>query len=135
MENANSFGPLVLPNAPSDQIVQELNELLEVSTMINSRLENIDHDLIDVSPPTLPEQLLHGFLDPTKYLEIDDIVSDAESVDTPLVSLFFNQMMNQMMVRNFSRKRRSKISQSVETASGLNPNGVTTVATKKFALF
>ncbi|GJW97703.1 hypothetical protein Tco_0179511 [Tanacetum coccineum] len=83
MENANPFGQLVPPNAPLDLVVQELDELIEISAMIDSRLENIDHDLIDVSPPASPEQLLHNFLDPHEYLEIDDIVLDAETIDTP----------------------------------------------------
>ncbi|GKD10505.1 hypothetical protein Tco_1190190 [Tanacetum coccineum] len=58
--------------------------------MINSRLENINHDLINVSPPTSPEQMLYDFLNPPEYLEIDDIVSDIESMDTPLVSPFLD---------------------------------------------
>ncbi|GKB20392.1 hypothetical protein Tco_0854315, partial [Tanacetum coccineum] len=79
-----------LPNAPRDQIFQELDELLEISSMVDSRLEIVDHDLTDVSPPTSTEQLLHDFFNLPKYLEIDDIVSDAESVDTPLLSLFLD---------------------------------------------
>nr|GEV63914.1 reverse transcriptase domain-containing protein [Tanacetum cinerariifolium] len=89
-KNVKSFGPPVPPKAPRDQIVQELDELLEISAMIDSCLENIDHDQIVVPPPASPEQLLHNFLDPLEFLGIDDIVSDAESVDTPLVSLFLN---------------------------------------------
>ncbi|GJU31519.1 hypothetical protein Tco_1175108 [Tanacetum coccineum] len=41
-------------------------------------------------PPASPEQLLYNVLDPPKFLEIDDIVFDAESVDTSLVSHFLN---------------------------------------------
>nr|GEU47461.1 hypothetical protein [Tanacetum cinerariifolium] len=88
--NTNPFGLPVPPNAPHDQVVQELDKILEISTMIDSRLENIDHDLIDVSPPASPEQLLHIFLDPPEYLEINDIMSDVESVDTPFVSPFLD---------------------------------------------
>ncbi|GJT10048.1 hypothetical protein Tco_0857090 [Tanacetum coccineum] len=102
MENANPFGPLVPPNAPRDRVVKELDEVLELSAMIDSRLENIDHNLIDVSPTASPEQLLHNFLDPPEYLEIDDIVSDAESVDTPLVSPFLDSDDGEVFVGSFT---------------------------------
>ncbi|GKB46151.1 hypothetical protein Tco_0896904 [Tanacetum coccineum] len=69
---------------------KELDELLEISDMIDSRLENIDHDLIVFPPPASPEQLLHNFLDPPKFLKVDDIVADAEFVDTLLVSPFLD---------------------------------------------
>nr|GFA08166.1 hypothetical protein [Tanacetum cinerariifolium] len=39
-------------------------------------------------PPASPEQLLHNVLDLPEFLKIDNIVSDAESVDTSLVSPF-----------------------------------------------
>ncbi|GKC11493.1 hypothetical protein Tco_1008275 [Tanacetum coccineum] len=42
------------------------------------------------SPPSLPEQLLNNFLNPPDFLGIDKIVSDAKSVDTPLVSPFLD---------------------------------------------
>nr|GEU41319.1 hypothetical protein [Tanacetum cinerariifolium] len=90
MENANSFGLPVPPNVPRNQVAQELNELLEISVMIDSCLENIDHNQIMIPPPASPEQLLNDFLDPSDLLEIDDIVSDAESMDTPLVSPFLD---------------------------------------------
>ncbi|GKC34027.1 hypothetical protein Tco_1046411 [Tanacetum coccineum] len=77
MENTNPFSPPVPPNAPRDQVV---NELLEISAMIDSRLGNIDHNLIVVPPLASPEQLLHNFLNPLEYLEIDDIVSDTEQI-------------------------------------------------------
>ncbi|GJW03472.1 hypothetical protein Tco_1562328 [Tanacetum coccineum] len=90
MEKANPFGLPVPPNASRDQIAQELNEILEISIMIDSRLENIDHNQIVIPPPALPKQLLIDFLDPPDLLKIDDIVSDAESVDTPRVSPFLD---------------------------------------------
>ncbi|GKE38695.1 hypothetical protein Tco_1462100, partial [Tanacetum coccineum] len=90
MKNANPFGPPVSLNAPRDQIAQELDELLEISAMIDSHLENINHDQIVVPLPASPEQLLHSFLDPPEFLEIDDIVLNAESVNTPLVSPFLD---------------------------------------------
>ncbi|GJW60417.1 hypothetical protein Tco_0109752 [Tanacetum coccineum] len=90
VKNANPFSPPIPPNAPRDQIVQELDELLEIYAMIDSQLENIDHDLINVSPPASLEQLLHEFLDPPAYLEIDDIVSDTDFVDTPLICPFLD---------------------------------------------
>ncbi|GJS10735.1 hypothetical protein Tco_0367531 [Tanacetum coccineum] len=90
MENANPFGPHVPPNAPRDQVVKELDELLEISAMIDSRLETNDHNQIVVPPPASSEQLLHDFFDPSKFLKADDIISDAESMDTPLVSPFLD---------------------------------------------
>ncbi|GJU41065.1 zf-CCHC domain-containing protein [Tanacetum coccineum] len=42
------------------------------------------------APPASPEQLLNDFLDPLDLLEIDKIVSNAEFVDTPLVSPFLD---------------------------------------------
>ncbi|GKD16039.1 hypothetical protein Tco_1205197 [Tanacetum coccineum] len=54
--------------------------------MIDSRLENIDNDLIVAPPRASHKQLLHNFLDPPEFLKVDDIVSDVESVDTPLLS-------------------------------------------------
>ncbi|GJY13074.1 hypothetical protein Tco_0382383 [Tanacetum coccineum] len=69
---------------------KELDELLEISAMIDSRLETNDHNQIVVPPPASSEQLLHDFFDPSKFLEVDDIISDAESMDTPLVSPFLD---------------------------------------------
>nr|GEW65368.1 hypothetical protein [Tanacetum cinerariifolium] len=75
MENANPFGPPVPPNVPRDHIVQELDELLEISAMIDSHLRNIDHNQIMIPPPAPPEQLLNDLF-------------DVESVDTPFVCPF-----------------------------------------------
>ncbi|GJQ91612.1 hypothetical protein Tco_0002751 [Tanacetum coccineum] len=90
MKNANPFSPPVSLNAPRDQIAQELDELFEISAMIDSHLENIDHDQIVVPLPASPEQVLYGFFDPPKFLDINDIVLNAESVNTPLVSPFLD---------------------------------------------
>ncbi|GKD13508.1 hypothetical protein Tco_1197915 [Tanacetum coccineum] len=90
MENVNPFGPPVPPNVPCDQIVQELDELLEISVMIDSLLENIDHNQIIIPPPASPEQLLNDFMDPPNFLEMDDLESDVEFEDTPLISLFLD---------------------------------------------
>ncbi|GJW51239.1 nuclear poly(A) polymerase 1 [Tanacetum coccineum] len=51
---------------------------------------NIDHDLVFVPPPASPEEVLHNFLEPLEFLEVGDIVSGAESVDTPLVFPFLD---------------------------------------------
>ncbi|GKB65749.1 hypothetical protein Tco_0927161 [Tanacetum coccineum] len=59
MKNANPFGPPVPPNIPCDHIVQELDELLEISAIIDFCLENIDHNQLMIPPPSLPE--FHGF--------------------------------------------------------------------------
>nr|GEU30954.1 hypothetical protein [Tanacetum cinerariifolium] len=90
-EERESIWSTCPPNAPHDQIIQELDELLEISAMIDSRPENMDHDLIDVSPLASSKQLLPNFLDLPEYLEIDDIVLDTKSVDTQLVSPFLDQ--------------------------------------------
>ncbi|GJW86902.1 hypothetical protein Tco_0162242 [Tanacetum coccineum] len=58
--------------------------------MIDSRLENIDHKRITI-PPTSPfEQLLNDFMNPPELIKMDDLESDDESVDTPLVSPFLD---------------------------------------------
>ncbi|GKB24969.1 hypothetical protein Tco_0864370 [Tanacetum coccineum] len=89
MENMNPFLP-VLPNGLRAKITQELNELRAISSMIDSLLENIDHTRIAI-PPTAPfEQLFNDFMNPPGVLEMDDLESDDESVDTPLVSPFLD---------------------------------------------
>ncbi|GJU85761.1 hypothetical protein Tco_1293307 [Tanacetum coccineum] len=80
MENANlpsTNNPPVLPTALRAKIVQELNELQAISTYIDSHLENID-------------QLLNGFTQQPNEINVDDLESDDESVDTPLVSPFLD---------------------------------------------
>nr|GEV17097.1 hypothetical protein [Tanacetum cinerariifolium] len=89
MKNANPFVP-VTPNRLHAKHNQELNELRTISTMIDSRLENIDHTRIAI-PPTAPfEQLLNDFMIPSDVFEMDVLESDDESVDTPLVSPFMD---------------------------------------------
>nr|GEV17098.1 nucleotide-binding alpha-beta plait domain-containing protein [Tanacetum cinerariifolium] len=89
MENANPFVP-VPPNGLRVKITQELNELRAISTMIDSRLENIDHTRIAI-PPTAPfEQLLNDFMNPTDVFEMDDLEFDDKSIDKPLVSPFLD---------------------------------------------
>ncbi|GJV52357.1 hypothetical protein Tco_1448098 [Tanacetum coccineum] len=80
MENANpplTNNPPVLPTALRAKAVQELNELQEISTYIDSRLENID-------------QILNVFTQPPNEIDMDDLDPDDESVDTPLVSPFLD---------------------------------------------
>ncbi|GJS66825.1 hypothetical protein Tco_0681389 [Tanacetum coccineum] len=69
--------PPVLPTALCAKFVQELNELLAISTYINSRLENID-------------KFLNGFTQPPNEIDMDDLEPDDESVHTPLVSPFLD---------------------------------------------
>ncbi|GKB27105.1 hypothetical protein Tco_0866506 [Tanacetum coccineum] len=89
MENTNPFLP-VPPNGLRAKITQELNELRAISSMIDSLFENIDHTRIAI-PPTAPfEQLLNDFMNLPGVLEMDDLESDDESVDTPLVSPFLD---------------------------------------------
>ncbi|GJV10219.1 hypothetical protein Tco_1351760 [Tanacetum coccineum] len=79
MGNANPFipAPPVLPMALHAKVVQELNELQAISAYINSRLENID-------------QFLNGFTQPPNKIHMDDLESNDESLDTPLVSPFLD---------------------------------------------
>nr|GFA11326.1 hypothetical protein [Tanacetum cinerariifolium] len=71
MENANPFVS-VSPNGLHVRITQELNELRAISAMIN-----------------LPrEQPLNDFMN--SIIEMDDLESDDESVDTPFVSPFLD---------------------------------------------
>ncbi|GJW17103.1 hypothetical protein Tco_0024539 [Tanacetum coccineum] len=78
------------PNGLHAKINQELNELLEISAMIDSHLENIDCTQIKIPSPVPIEQLFDNFMDSPGMLEMDDLESDNESINTPLVSLFFD---------------------------------------------
>ncbi|GKC69287.1 hypothetical protein Tco_1115170 [Tanacetum coccineum] len=78
------------PNGLLARITQELNELRAISTIIDSRLDNIGHIHILI-PPFVPfEQLLDDFMNPHDVLEMEDSKSDTESNDTPLVSPFLD---------------------------------------------
>ncbi|GKD40054.1 hypothetical protein Tco_1260261, partial [Tanacetum coccineum] len=68
----------------------ELNELRAISAIIDSCLENIDHKKIKIPPPVPIEQLLNDFMDSPDVLEMDELESDNESIDTPLVSPFLD---------------------------------------------
>ncbi|GKA10912.1 hypothetical protein Tco_0690345 [Tanacetum coccineum] len=70
MENANPFVP-VLPNGFHARITREINELRAISATIDSHLKNIDH--------TLPNEI-----------DMDDLESEDELIDTPLVSPFLD---------------------------------------------
>nr|GEU33677.1 hypothetical protein [Tanacetum cinerariifolium] len=77
-KNANPFDPRIPQNEPHDQIVQELDELLEIFAMIDSRLENIDHNQIVIPPPASLEQLLNDFMNPPDFIKMDNLESDIE---------------------------------------------------------
>nr|GEV31259.1 homeodomain-like protein [Tanacetum cinerariifolium] len=88
-ENENPFVPAP-PNGVRAKVTQELTELYEISAMTDSRLENIDHTQIKI-PSLVPiEQLFNNFMDSPDVLEMDDLESDNESIDIPLVSLFLD---------------------------------------------
>ncbi|GJW20045.1 hypothetical protein Tco_0027481 [Tanacetum coccineum] len=90
MENTNPFVP-VLPNGLRARISQKINELHAISAIIDSRLENIDHTQIIIPPPVPFEHLLtDGFMNPPNVFEMDDLESENESIDTPLVSPFID---------------------------------------------
>ncbi|GJT75918.1 hypothetical protein Tco_0178233 [Tanacetum coccineum] len=71
MENVNPSIP-VPPNGIHARITQQPNELRAISAMIDSHLKNID--------PTM----LHNEID------VDDLESDDELIDTTLVSPFLD---------------------------------------------
>nr|GEZ51083.1 hypothetical protein [Tanacetum cinerariifolium] len=77
MENANpppSNHP-ILPAVLRAQAVQELHELLRISAFVDSRLESI-------------ERFLNNFTNQPNETNMNDLESDDELVDTPLVSPF-----------------------------------------------
>ncbi|GKA54905.1 hypothetical protein Tco_0753854 [Tanacetum coccineum] len=78
MENVNpppiSNHP-VLPAALRAQAVQKLYELQRISAFVDSRLESI-------------ERFLNNFANQPNETNMNDLESDDESVDTPLVSPF-----------------------------------------------
>nr|GEU38368.1 hypothetical protein [Tanacetum cinerariifolium] len=80
MDNMNpppTNNPPILPIVLHAKVVQDLNELQEMSTYIDSLLENID-------------QFLNGFTQPPNEIDMDDLELDEESIDTPLVSPFLD---------------------------------------------
>ncbi|GJW16579.1 hypothetical protein Tco_0024015 [Tanacetum coccineum] len=89
MENANSFVPAP-PNGLHARITQELNELRAISAKIDSYLENIDHTQIKIPPHVSIEQLFNDFMDSPDVLEMDDLESNSESINTPVISPFLD---------------------------------------------
>ncbi|GJW09063.1 hypothetical protein Tco_1571486 [Tanacetum coccineum] len=78
MENANpppTNNRPVLPAALRAKVVQELHELQVILTFVDSRLESI-------------EQFLNNFASQPNETNMNDLESDDESVNTPLVSPF-----------------------------------------------
>ncbi|GKC94882.1 hypothetical protein Tco_1160324 [Tanacetum coccineum] len=78
MKNANlprTNNRHVLPAALGAQAVQELHELQIISAFVDSRLERI-------------ERFLNNFANQPNETNMNDLESDDESVDTPLVSPF-----------------------------------------------
>ncbi|GJR26968.1 reverse transcriptase domain-containing protein [Tanacetum coccineum] len=65
----------VLPTALRAQAIQELHELQKISAFVDSRLESI-------------ERFLNDFTNQPNETNTNDLKSDNESVDTPLVSPF-----------------------------------------------
>ncbi|GJW85401.1 hypothetical protein Tco_0158546 [Tanacetum coccineum] len=80
MKNANpppTNNRLVLPAALRARINQELHELHVISVFVDSRLESI-------------EQFLNNFANQPNETNMNNLESDDESVDTPLVSPFLH---------------------------------------------
>nr|GEX96043.1 hypothetical protein [Tanacetum cinerariifolium] len=69
--------PPVLLTVLRTKVVQELDELQEISSYIDSRLENIKH-------------FLNGFVNPPNEIDMVDLDPDDESTDTPLVYPFLD---------------------------------------------
>ncbi|GKE73074.1 hypothetical protein Tco_1535115 [Tanacetum coccineum] len=77
MENANpppTHNHPVLPVALHARAIQEPHELHKISAFVDSRLESI-------------ERFLNDFANQPNETNMNDLESDDESVDTPLVSL------------------------------------------------
>ncbi|GKA26633.1 hypothetical protein Tco_0712742, partial [Tanacetum coccineum] len=72
--NANPFVP-VPPNGLHARITQELNELRAILAMIDSHPKNIDHTRVTMPP---------------NEIDMDDLESKDELIDTPLVSPFLD---------------------------------------------
>ncbi|GJZ67927.1 hypothetical protein Tco_0631167 [Tanacetum coccineum] len=80
MENANpppTSNRHVLPAALRAQATQELYELQRISSFVDSRLESI-------------KRFLNNFANQPNETNMNDLESDDESVDTPLVSPFLH---------------------------------------------
>ncbi|GJR13634.1 hypothetical protein Tco_0796286 [Tanacetum coccineum] len=78
MENMNpppTSNRPILPAALHAQAIQELHELQRISAFVDSRLESI-------------ERFLNNFANQPNETNMNDLESDDESVDTPLVSPF-----------------------------------------------
>ncbi|GJV03301.1 hypothetical protein Tco_1336870 [Tanacetum coccineum] len=78
MDNANpppTSNCPILPAALRAQAVQELHELQRISAFVDSRLESI-------------ERFLNNFANQPNETNMNNLESDDESVDTPLVSPF-----------------------------------------------
>ncbi|GJS61916.1 hypothetical protein Tco_0656700 [Tanacetum coccineum] len=78
IENANpppTNNRPILPAALRAQIDQELHELHMISTFVDSRLESI-------------EQFLNNFANQPNETNMNNLESDDDAIDTPLVSPF-----------------------------------------------
>ncbi|GJT10568.1 hypothetical protein Tco_0857610 [Tanacetum coccineum] len=80
MENANpppTNNRHVLPAVLRARAVQELHELQIISSFVDSRLESI-------------ERFLNNFANQPNETDMNDLESDDESVDTPLILPFYH---------------------------------------------
>nr|GEU60626.1 hypothetical protein [Tanacetum cinerariifolium] len=79
IENVNSppNNPHIFSTALRVKVVIEPHELTTVSTFIDSRLENI-------------KKFLNGFAPQANEIDMNEVESDSESLDTPLVSPFLD---------------------------------------------
>ncbi|GJZ31641.1 hypothetical protein Tco_0576688 [Tanacetum coccineum] len=78
MENANpppTNNRPVLPTVLRAQAIQELHVLTKISTFVDYRLESI-------------KQILNDFANQPNKTNTNDLESDDESVDTPIISPF-----------------------------------------------
>ncbi|GJX00844.1 hypothetical protein Tco_0184757 [Tanacetum coccineum] len=80
MENANPpppNNPHILPTVLRAKVVQEFHALSAISAFIDSRLKNI-------------EQFLNGFAPQANEIDMNEVESNDELLDTPLVSPFLD---------------------------------------------
>ncbi|GJX62330.1 hypothetical protein Tco_0295230 [Tanacetum coccineum] len=100
MENANpppTSNRPVLPAVMLVQAIQELHELQRISAFVDSRLESI-------------KRFLNNFANQPNETNMNDLESDDESVDTPLVSSFPHsdndsddeEVLNELSFRKFT---------------------------------
>ncbi|GJX97895.1 hypothetical protein Tco_0353693 [Tanacetum coccineum] len=105
--------PHILPTVLRAKVVQEFLALSAISTFIDSRLKNI-------------EQFLNGFAPRANEIDMNEVESNDELLDTPLVSLFLDldsdsddgEVLNELYEYGNLETLRRIQDQDAETPSG-----------------